>query len=102
MDRRGWWPRAHPFTFVFLKVFLGSGQIAFQEGVGEKLLSVSDWINRMDLPSPFFFFFPRTTIAFLMRILCKKYSLYVPPPPMIDFLLFPFPFFHHLSCMCSW
>lgn len=32
-------------------------------------------------------------IAFLMRILFEKYSLYFPPPPRIYFLLSPFPFF---------
>lgn len=43
-----------PLHICFLKVFLGSGRVAFPEGVGEKLLLVSDWTNRMDLPSPFF------------------------------------------------
>lgn len=48
--------------------------------------------RRMNLPSPFSLP-PRTMIAFLMRILFKKYSLYFPPPPRICFLLSPFPFF---------
>lgn len=52
--------------------------------------------------SPKPFFSPGTMIAFLIRILFKKYSLYFPPPPRIYFLLSPFPFFHHLSCTCSW
>lgn len=53
-DRREGGPWSLPFTFVFLKVFLGSSQVAFPEGVREKLLLVSDWPNRMNLPSPFF------------------------------------------------
>lgn len=89
------WPLSLPFTFVFLKVFLGSGQVTFPEGVGEKLLLISDWTNCVNLPSPFSP--PRTMIAFLMRILFKNYSLCFPPPPGIYFLLSPFPFFHHLK-----
>lgn len=53
-DGREGWPLSLPFTFVFLKVFLGSGQVTFPEGVGEKLLLISEWTNHMDRPSPFF------------------------------------------------
>lgn len=54
-----------PFTLVFLKVFLGSGHVAFPEGAGEKLLLVSDWDKSRGSPKPFFFSL-RTMITFLM------------------------------------
>lgn len=93
MDRRGGWPRSLPFTFVLLKVFLGSGQIAFPEGGWRETAFGLRLDKSHGSPKPFFFFRPRTMIAFLMRILFKKYALYFPPPPRIYFLLFPFPFF---------
>lgn len=96
-DRREGRPLSLPFTFVFLNVFLGARQVTFPEGVGEKLLLISDGTNCMDLPSPFFFFSfffpPRTMIAFLMRILFKKCSSVFPAPSQDLFSFVPIPFF---------
>lgn len=94
-DRREGWPLPLPFTFVFLNSFLGSRQVTFPEGAGEKLLLISNGTNCMDLPSPFFFFLfpPRTMITFLMRILFKKYSSVFPAPSQDLFSLVPVPFF---------
>ena len=93
-DRREGRPLSLPFTFVFLNAFLGSRQVTFPEGAGEKLLLISNGTNCMDLPSPFFLLFPpRTMITFLMRILFKKYSSVFPAPSQDLFSFVPIPFF---------